>query len=459
MWNRPWMMKEGFAIGGGLIAVGVLLQLAVGPVAWSAFAWPVNGIAMVVLLALIGGAYMLRKRVYALQFLGTYRAAIPAMALVVALTLVMGLTLQRPDGTWLSNMLSFWPFVLIYVYAVLILGLSVVNRFVTFTPTLKNISFLLNHVGLFVAMTTATLGNADVQRLKMVTVEGQSEWRAIASNGLIKEMPMHIELKDFIMETYEGGAPKRFASEVKVKRKNGEVVEATIDVNKPMEVDGWKIYQYSYDSSMGAESKVSILELISDPWLPLVYGGIYMMLAGAVCMLLIGRPKWTFIVTIGVVGAIASFFMLRSLHSKPLMPALQSPWFAPHVVVYMFCYGVFGVVTVMAIYRLITKKGSENSSIDSLVYVGLALMTTGMLFGALWAKEAWGHYWNWDPKETWAAITWFAYLLYIHYRRLPKCNQRLALWMLVITFALLQMCWWGINYLPSAQGVSVHTYN
>jgi ABC-type transport system involved in cytochrome c biogenesis permease subunit len=125
----------------------------------------------------------------------------------------------------------------------------------------------------------------------------------------------------------------------------------------------------------------------------------------------------------------------------------------------MFCYGVFGVVTVMAIYRLITKKGSENSSIDSLVYVGLALMTTGMLFGALWAKEAWGHYWNWDPKETWAAITWFAYLLYIHYRRLPKCNQRLALWMLVITFALLQMCWWGINYLPSAQGVSVHTYN
>jgi ABC-type transport system involved in cytochrome c biogenesis permease subunit len=86
-------------------------------------------------------------------------------------------------------------------------------------------------------------------------------------------------------------------------------------------------------------------------------------------------------------------------------------------------------------------------------------MTFGMLFGALWAKEAWGHYWSWDPKETWAAITWFAYLIYIHYRQLPKHKPRLALWLLIISFVLLQMCWWGINYLPSAQGASVHTYS
>ena len=82
-----------------------------------------------------------------------------------------------------------------------------------------------------------------------------------------------------------------------------------------------------------------------------------------------------------------------------------------------------------------------------------------MLFGALWAKEAWGHYWSWDPKETWAAITWLAYLVYIHYRQLPRQRARLAHWMLIISFLLLQMCWWGINYLPSAQGSSVHTYS
>ena len=112
---------------------------------------------------------------------------------------------------------------------------------------------------------------------------------------------------------------------------------------------------------------------------------------------------------------------------------------------------------------LFFKKDSiadeEYEITDNLVYVGLAFMTIGMLFGALWAKEAWGHYWSWDPKETWAAITWFAYLVYVHYRQIPTLKPKLALWVLLISFVLLQMCWWGINYLPSAQGSSVHVYS
>ena len=93
------------------------------------------------------------------------------------------------------------------------------------------------------------------------------------------------------------------------------------------------------------------------------------------------------------------------IHSKTLMPALQSPWFAPHVIVYMFAYAVLGAATVMALYMLFIKRSTvteqEYEITDNLVYVGLAFMTFGMLFGALWAKEAWGHYWSWDPKETW----------------------------------------------------------
>ena len=149
------------------------------------------------------------------------------------------------------------------------------------------------------------------------------------------------------------------------------------------------------------------------------------------------------------------------IHDKTLMPALQSPWFAPHVIVYMFAYAVLGAATVLAVFLLFKKKSlsSEMDIADNLVYVGLAFLTVGMLFGALWAKEAWGHYWSWDPKETWAAITWLAYLVYVHYRQLPRHKERLALWMLIGSFVLLQMCWWGINYLPSAQGSSVHTYN
>ena len=288
MWNKPWKMKEGFAIGIGLIAVGVVLQLAVGPVAWGAFAWPINGVVMAAFVAVIALTYILRKRVYAFKFLGTNHAAIPAMALAVVLTIVMGLTIQSPDGNWFSNMLSFWPFVLVYMLIALILGQVIINRTMHFKWK-RDIPFMLNHLGLFLAMTTATLGNADVQRLRMIATEGQPEWRAVADNGMVKTMPMSIELKKFIMETYDDGSPKRYASVLKIAEKQGEEFEATIDVNKPIVVDGWKIYQYGYDTSMGAESKISILELVSDPWLPLVYAGIFMMLGGAVCMFVFGR--------------------------------------------------------------------------------------------------------------------------------------------------------------------------
>ena len=290
MWTKPYDMKEGFLIGGGLIFAGLMLELSVGPVDWDAFRWPVNGVVLAGFLALIAIIFLLRKRVYGFQFIGTYKAAIPALAYAVVLTIVMGLTRQTVDGVWLNNMLSFWPFVLIYVYIAVILGQIILRRLLHFQWK-RDIPFLLNHLGLFLAMTTATLGNADMQRLKMITVKGEPEWRALTSQQQIVELPIAIELKDFIMETYDDGSPRRFASDIQILTQTGKNIQTTVEVNKPVEVDGWKIYQYGYDTQMGAMSQTSILELVSDPWLPLVYTGIYMMLAGAVCMFLFGGRK------------------------------------------------------------------------------------------------------------------------------------------------------------------------
>jgi len=152
------------------------------------------------------------------------------------------------------------------------------------------------------------------------------------------------------------------------------------------------------------------------------------------------------------------------IHNKALMPALQSPWFAPHVIVYMLAYAVFGVAAINALYLLIkpdkTEKYNSNMAIcDNLVYVGYAFLTIGMLFGAIWAKEAWGDYWSWDPKETWAAATWMAYLLYIHFRLHKPAEKKIAFYLLIFSFLLLQVCWVGVNYLPSVKGNSVHVYN
>ncbi len=149
-------------------------------------------------------------------------------------------------------------------------------------------------------------------------------------------------------------------------------------------------------------------------------------------------------------------------YDKTLMPALQSPWFVPHVVVYILGYAMLGVSTLVAVYGLYRDYFGtfENRIIllaDNLVYLGFSFLTLGLLFGALWAKQAWGHYWTWDPKETWAFLTWLGYLLYIHLRWQHPKKVTVSLWVLSLAFVLLIVAWFGVNYLPSAQN-SVHVY-
>lgn len=148
---------------------------------------------------------------------------------------------------------------------------------------------------------------------------------------------------------------------------------------------------------------------------------------------------------------------------KTLMPALQSPWFIPHVVVYIVGYAFLGFSSLIGVWGLYQHyHGKDTDKVmlmaDNIVYIGFAFLTFGLLFGALWAKEAWGHYWTWDPKETWAFLTWLAYLLYIHYRIRKRQSHKTALWIVALAFVVLLICWFGINYLPSAQS-SVHTYS
>ena len=182
-------------------------------------------------------------------------------------------------------------------------------------------------------------------------------------------------------------------------------------------------------------------------------------------MIVYCRWKHRWILTFSTVMAvvfIAVNLLKPEIHSKTLMPALQSPWFAPHVIVYMFSYGMLGAATIMALYILIFRRKDTSDhdmeTTDNLVATGLSFLTFGMLFGALWAQEAWGTYWAWDPKETWAAITWLAYLLYLHFRTARPKDHETAMWILVLAFVCLQICWWGINYLPSAHATSVHVY-
>ncbi|MDL2231336.1 cytochrome c biogenesis protein CcsA [Porphyromonadaceae bacterium OttesenSCG-928-L07] len=178
--------------------------------------------------------------------------------------------------------------------------------------------------------------------------------------------------------------------------------------------------------------------------------------------------RWKYPWLLSFSALVASVFVFVNLlkpeiHSKNLMPALQSIWFVPHVTSYILSYAMLGAATIGAfvLLRKIQQNGTADgnifSFIDNIVYIGFGFLVLGMLMGAVWAKEAWGHYWAWDPKETWAFVTSMSYLAYIHIRLHGKKHEKLSLWMLPVAFILLMITWIGVSYLPSAQG-SIHVY-
>ena len=291
MWVKPWNMKEGFLIGGGLLFTGLLLQVALGPIDWSLLAWPVNLIMLILLLVVVGGMYALRRKVYAFEWMMHAGAAVPCLVYAASLTILMGLLPQVRMGgiPWLSQMLRFWPFVLIWAWMMVISALAAVNHLLRWK--LKEIPFILNHLGVFVAIVAATLGSADTKNLQMTAFTGEPEWRAVSEDGRMVEPGFAIELKQFTMEEYPDHTPKRFASDVSVYTKDGKSLAGTVEVNKPLKVNGWKIYQYGYDVMRGPESAYSVFQLVRDPWIAWVYLGIFMMLAGALCLMFFMAPK------------------------------------------------------------------------------------------------------------------------------------------------------------------------
>ena len=138
------------------------------------------------------------------------------------------------------------------------------------------------------------------------------------------------------------------------------------------------------------------------------------------------------------------------IHSKNLMPALQSIWFVPHVTAYILSYSFLSAAAISAVILLWQyKKQKETATLeaftDNLVYVGFGLLMTGLLIGAIWAKEAWGHYWSWDPKETWALIVWLNYAAWLHVRLVKGWRGAVLAWWAVIGLFVTSFAFIGVN--------------
>lgn len=149
---------------------------------------------------------------------------------------------------------------------------------------------------------------------------------------------------------------------------------------------------------------------------------------------------------------------------QPLVPALQSWWMKIHVPANFIGYGTFALAAMVAVAYLVKSKGYLADRLPSLevlddvmykaIAVGFAFFTIATILGALWAAEAWGGYWSWDPKETWALIVWLNYAAWLHLRLMKGLRGQLAAWWAVIGLLVTTFAFLGVNMFLSG----LHSY-
>ncbi len=455
--------KISFIVFGAIAVAGIVLQAVAGNFDKTLVAFPVNLIIAALVVLSAGGLALFREgRVF--KLLSGMPFSVTAIGALSVCCLVMGLIPQHEEGGLLDDVTSSWPFVLVYLALLLSLACVIARTLANFN--IRRWGFYLNHIGLWLVFAGAGLGGGDRLEMTVKIPEGATATHAIAEGMMPYGLPFGVRLDDFLMEEYSSGKPKRYTSEVTAIFRDGREQRVEIDVNRPFRHGSWAFYQQSYDRAAGSSSTYSVLKAVRDPWLPVVYAGIVMLALGAVSLFPAAagfiarrRNKYLWMLTlVAVMATVFSVFYI-SRQGTERVPALQSGWFVPHVVAYMISYMMLAAATVGACVQLCRNKPDEKlqSFTDGMVYSGFGLLTVGMLIGMVWAKAAWGHYWEWDPKETWALITMLAYLVYIHLRMRGGTASRAALWILPVAFVLLMITWLGVSYLPAAQS-SIHVY-
>jgi cytochrome c-type biogenesis protein CcsB len=201
---------------------------------------------------------------------------------------------------------------------------------------------------------------------------------------------------------------------------------------------------------------------------------------------------------IGAISAPILFFLsgfstftlpLEMQKALPLVPSLQSNWLMMHVSMMMLSYATLIVGSLLSLFYLsfsnffrnnynlpseiinnfkdgivssaISKQNSKLSLLDTvdiwsyrIIGLGFPFLTIGIISGAVWANEAWGSYWSWDPKETWAFITWIVFAIYLHSRFLKGWQGKKAAALGSFGFFVIWICYLGVNFL----GKGLHSY-
>ena len=396
-----WGYKESILVGVLLLLIGLALQVLLGNDVNIELRWPFNFIVFSVHIIACIFSFVFFKGTTIIRWITRVPASMVSIVMVLFLTMLIGTipqTLENKNAIinllGLNKITQTWYFLLVIFYFSSCLLMVSIKRISL--GLLANLGFLVNHLGLYIALNAGVFGSGDLIRYTMELKENKIAWVANDANNKAVVMPIAIVLEDFVMDEFapklaiinhkgdlltkkgknlfmvkkglkvelennynvevvdyipeavkfnnsyrsvnqEGATPavyvkvtnaktgfkaagwlasgtflydqqylglekhqflvltkpepKKFSSKIKVFTVEKEEYSSVLEVNKPYEVMGWKMYQLSYDERFGKYSTTSTIELVKDPWLPVVYLGVFMMIAGAIYLFFIGNVK------------------------------------------------------------------------------------------------------------------------------------------------------------------------
>jgi hypothetical protein len=397
----PWKFSHSFMIGISVLVIGLVIETVTNGMTIQPIGAPFNIYIGFIFCSLILFLHFGYRKHSIVQWMSSIPAAVSAISLYAILVLVLGFI--RQDDVQVSENIRLlglnhvktgWPFLLIQIYVLTILGVVTLRRTLPFS--IKNLGFFLNHFGLWLVLLSAGLGAGDLQRLTINLLENENDNNiGISSHGEVCKLPFTLKLLDFTIDEYpaklaivnsqtgnlviadkanalpmaekglktklgdwqievfdylpqammkdstvekseiagscpaalikaqnpitrqkvqgwlmsgsyaqapvilrlqgssmmvlSAAEPRKYSSTLQIKIDSTHVDTVKLAVNKPFSVRGWDLYQLSYDQSKGKWSTLSVLEAVRDPWMPLVYTGLFMLMGGAIILFWTGR--------------------------------------------------------------------------------------------------------------------------------------------------------------------------
>jgi len=339
---------------------------------------------------------------------------------------------------------------------------------------------VFSHLGFFLVVIAAIASYPWNESGQAIVFPNTPTRLAYTPEGQPMALPFELTLDSFYIDYYEDGvSPKQYTSHLTIlglTDKDTTTHSLVTSVNHPARYQGYHLYQDSYDRD---NQSFVVIKVVRQPlyWLTLI--GFALLAIGAVLYM---ASKWQsgwFIVIAIVLAIVFALIAVARIRFGILMPALRSLWFIPHLIIYMLAYATLALTLILAIIQFWVPLRGETyeKGLKGLLVTSSSLLLLGMLCGAVWAQQAWGDYWAWDPKECWAAATWMLTLAAIHTKTTQTTqttqttkttqttqttkttrSQIIKTIFIILAFVAMNITWYGVNHLPSAP-TSIHTYN